>query len=447
MNETMRADEALFKHSLLGPVLYEKLSRGQLRQKLREIAAQTYYDQNKTARVFSWRTLEDWLYQLKGQGFDSLKRRKRKDAGACRALTPEVAELVLELKAEDPGRSAPMILEQLEDAGRIQKDSVSVSTIQRHLRRRGLSGPAVEVSRGERFRFQAELVNELWQGDAVHGPKLVNPRTGQLETVKTFALIDDRSRFIVNIVAGFRETEAAFLAVLHGAIARRGIPRTLYLDNGSSFVGRDLKLACAKVGTRLLHSHPYEASARGKVERLFRTLRAQVLRRLDPRRVKTLDDLNVRLMAWAEGRYNIKPHAALEGRTPREVWEQGADDVRWPKDSSRLAETFRGEAVRWAKNDATVSFEGTTYEVPGHLRRRSVTLRYSFLDPTRVSVVDGVAEVPLKKVDPVTNSRRRRHTAPLAPSASPVSTGLNPVEQILDRVSGRPASTRKEEGQ
>ena len=447
MNETMRADEALFKHALLGSVLFEKLSRGQLRQRLREIAALTHYDQKGTARSFSWRTLEDWLYQIKGHGFESLKRRKRTDAGTCRALTPEVAELVLELKKEDPGRSAPMILEQLENAGRVQKGAVSVSTIQRHLRRRGLSGPAVEVSRGERFRFQAELVNELWQGDAVHGPKLINPRTGQLETVKTFALIDDRSRLIVNIVAGFRETEAAFLAVLHGAIARRGVPRTLYLDNGSSFVGRDLKLACAQVGTRLLHSHPYEASARGKVERLFRTLRAQVLRRLDPKRVKTLDDLNVRLMAWAEGKYNVKPHSALDGRTPLEAWEQGADDVRWPKDASRLAETFRGEAVRWAKNDATVSFEGIIYEVPGHLRRRPVTLRYSFLDPTRVSVVDGVAEVPLKKVDAVANSRRRRHTAPLAPPTSPVSTGLNPVEQILDRVSGRPAGTRKEEGQ
>lgn len=446
MNETMRADEALFKHSLLGPVLYEKLSRGQLRQKLRQIAAQTYYDQNGTVRTFSWRTLEDWFYQLRGEGFESLKRRKRKDVGTCRALTPEVAELVLELKAEDPGRSAPVILRQLELAGRIRENSVSLSSIQRHLRRRGLSGPAVEVARADRFRFQAELVNELWQGDAVHGPKLMNPRSGQVETVKTFALIDDRSRLIVNIVSGFRETEAAFLAVLHGAIARRGLPRTLYLDNGASFIGRDLKLACAQVGTRLLHSHPYEASARGKVERLFRTLRAQVLGRLDAAYVKTIDDLNVRLMAWAEGEYNVRPHASLDGRTPREVWEEGADDVRWPRDSSWLAGVFRGEAVRWARNDATVSFEGAVYEVPGHLRRRPVTLRYSFLDPSRLWAVDGVTEVPLKKVDPVANSRRRRHTAPLVTSSVPVPTGLNPVEQILDRASGRPASTWKGEG-
>lgn len=437
MNETMRADEALFKHTLLGPVLYEKLSRGQLRQKLREIAAQTYFDQNGTARTFSWRTLEDWLYQLRGSGFNSLKPRPRKDTGTCRALPPEVAELVLELKSEDPGRSAPVILRQLELAGRIEKGSVSVSTIQRLVRRRGLSGPAVEVTRKERFRFQAEQVDELWQGDAVHGPKLINPRTGQLETVKTFALIDDRSRLIVNIVAGFRETEAAFLAVFHGAMARRGIPRTLYLDNGSSFVGRDLRLVCAHAGTRLLHSHPYEASARGKVERLFRTLRAQVLERLALEHVTSIDDLNVRLMAWAEGEYNQRPHAGLDGRTPREVWEQGADCVRWPENASWLSEVFRGEVVRWAKNDATVSFDGIQYEVPGHLRRQSVTLRYSFLERHRVWAVDGVTEVPLKAVDPVMNSRRRRHTRPVGEQSSAIKTGLNPVEQILARVTGR----------
>ena len=48
-----------------------------------------------------------------------------------------------------------------------------------------------------------------------------------------------------------------------------------------------------------------------------------------------------------------------------------------------------GTVTRFAKNDATVSWEGKTYEVPGHLRRRSVTLSYSFLEPDRVWVIDG----------------------------------------------------------
>jgi len=439
VDETTRIDEALFRHAILGPLLCEKLSRGQLRQKLRELSDQTFYDPRGQARALSWRTLEGWYYQLCADGFDGLKRRPRQDKGTCRALSPEVAELVIELKDEDPGRSSPLILRQLELAGRIREGSVSPSTIQRLLRRRGLSGPQVEVVRRERFRFQAAAVNQLWQGDALHGPKLTNPRTGQLETVKVFALIDDRSRLIVNIQAGFRETEAAFLAVLHGAVARRGCPRTLYLDNGSSFVGRDLRIVCAKLGIHLVHSCPYESAARGKIERAWRTLREQLLDRLDLEKVRTLDQLNVRLLAWVDGEYSARAHGGLDGRTPREVWDEGVDDVRWIEDHSRLEEHFRGEEVRRAKNDATVTFEGRTYEVPGHLRRQAVTLRYSCLDPSRVWAVDGAAEIPLKIVDAVSNAtRRRRHTRSGADGRTPSRTGLNPVEQILAHVSGRP---------
>jgi transposase InsO family protein len=401
------------------------------------LAGQVVYDTQGRARHLSWRTLEEWYYQFRSKGFEGLVRKVRSDAGQTKALAPELAELVIALKQEDPGRSAPMILNQLRMAGRLEPAAVSVSTIQRHLRRRGLSGPKVEVMRRERFRFRAAGPNELWQADALHGPKILNPRSGQVETVKIFALIDDHSRLIVNLQAGFRETEAAFLAALHGAVARRGIPRTLYVDNGSSFSGRDLRLACAQVGIHLLHSAPYESSARGKIERLWRTLRAQVLERLEGAHVATLDDLNVRLMAWVEGDYNQRPHASLSAKTPWEVWEAGADGIRWVEDHGRLAAYFRGDVTRKVKNDATVTFDGVTYEVPGHLRRQSVVLWYSFLEPGRVWVIDGAAEVALQAVSPESNFHRRRHTMPLSEGRKPESTGLNPIEQLLERVSGR----------
>ena len=111
--------------------------------------------------------------------------------------------------------------------------------------------------------------------------------------------------------------------------------------------------------------------------------------------------------------------------------------IRWVEDHGRLAGHFRGEVTRKVKNDATVSFDGVTYEVPGHLRRQSVVLRYSFLEPGRVAVLDGATEVALKAVEPETNFQRRRHTMPLVNAAVPAKTGLNPIEQLLDRVSGR----------
>lgn len=439
MDDRHRTDWALFKHAVLGSLPYEKLARGALKQRLRELARQTVYDADGRAHSFSWRTLEEWYYELRSGGFEKLKRKARRDRGSCRALPPEVVELVLALKQEDPGCSVPVLLATLRDSGRLARQAGSVSTLQRLLKARGLSGPKMEVIRRERFRFAADAPNELWQGDALHGPLLFNPQAGREETVKVFALIDDHSRLVVNLMAGFRETEAAFLTLLHGAIARRGLPRKLYLDNGASFVGRDLRLICAQLGIQLLHSAPYESSARGKIERFWRTLRGQVLDRLDSERVTTLDALNTRLWAWLEGQYNVTGHEGLAAKTPRDVWEGGADAVRFVEEPSRLEALFRVELVRHARNDATVTLDGVTYEVPGHLRRQKVTLRYSPVSPERIWVVDGGAEVALKPVEPEANAHRARRT--LATTNRSIAgrkrTGLNNVEVLLARVTGR----------
>lgn len=442
MDDRHRTDEALFKHALLGSLPYEQLRRGELKGRLRELARQTVHDAQGRAHSFSWRTLEEWYYELRSGGFEQLKRQPRRDRGSCKALPPHIVDLVLALKGEDPGCSAPVLLNTLRDSGRLARDAASVSTIQRLLKIRGLSGPKMEVVRRERFRFAAYAPNELWQGDALHGPKLFNPAAGREETVKVFALIDDHSRLVVNLMAGFRETEAAFLALLHGAIARRGLPRKLYLDNGASFVGRDLRIVCAQLGIQLLHSAPYESSARGKIERLWRTLRGQLLDRLDSERVTTLDALNTRLWAWLEGLYNVSGHEGLAAQTPREVWEAGAEAVRFVSEPSRLEELFRIETVRHARNDATVTLDGITYEVPGHLRRQKVTLRYSPVTPERIWAVDGGTEIALKPVDPEANASRRRRTLPcIKDNPQRQRTGLNSVEALLARVTGRKPQT------
>ena len=52
-----------------------------------------------------------------------------------------------------------------------------------------------------------------------------------------------------------------------GAVRKKGPPDALYLDNGSTYRGQTLSLACARMGTALIHAKPYDAPARGKMER------------------------------------------------------------------------------------------------------------------------------------------------------------------------------------
>ncbi|MCA9716412.1 MAG: transposase, partial [Myxococcales bacterium] len=291
--------------------------------------------------------------------------------------------------------------------------------------------------------------NELWQVDAVHGPKLFDPNAGRPTTVKIFGLIDDRSRLVAGLRGSFHERQQDFLLVLHEAIRRRGVPRTLLLDNHGSFTGADVKVVCAQLGIRLVHARPYDGASKGKIERFWRTLRSHVLDELDLEAVQTLDDLNLRVMNWVDGRYNLQPHGGLEGRTPLSVFEEGAADVRFVSDLDELAKHFVVRVERSVRNDATCTLEGRTFEVPQHLRRTKVTLCYAVLRPDSVWIVDGGTIVPLSEVDSVANSRRlRMRMAPVDPGAAPRATGINGVEALLRRTlhpDGRGTSTEARE--
>jgi transposase InsO family protein len=436
MTDEERNQEALFRHAILGDLLSRNLRRGQLRLGLKQLAQQTYQDHHGRSRRVAYKTLEEWFYKYRNGGFESLKPRPRKDRNKSRVLPEDIQQLILEMKREDPGRSAHLILRELELAGRIATGQASVSMVQRLLRRHGLSVPRMEWDHAARYRWEAAVCGELWQADALHGPILMNPATGRTQRVIVFGLIDDRSRLMPYLEGGFGETEQRFLTVLYQAMARRGIVRKLFLDNHASFSGYDLRLLCARLGIHLVHSRPGDAPSKGKIERIWRTLRAQLIDRLDLERVTTIDEFNLRLWTWVETEYHRQPHSSLSGRTPLEVWESEADQIRWAGDPQQLEQNFYGEAERFVRNDSTVQWRGVFYEVPPYLRRQKVRLRYALLDSTRVSVLDGGTEIPVRRVQPVENSNRSRAAVARPIGDNPVKTGLNAAELILARAAG-----------
>ena len=441
MNDDDRTEEALFRHAVLGDLLSRKLRRGEMRPLLTELSLKTFQDYRGRFRRMAYSTLEEWYYKHRHEGFEGLKPLSRSDSGCSRRLSPELQQLVIDLKREDPGRSAPLILRELELAGRINRGHMSVYPIQRLLHHHGLSGPRMEVDIAARFRWEASMCGELWQADALHGPVLVNPAAGRPQRAIIFGLLDDRSRIVPYLEAGFGETEHRFLIVLHGAVARRGIPRRLLLDNHASFTGHDLRVLCAKLDIHIVHSRPGDGPSKGKIERWWRNLRQHVIDRLDLKKVTTLDELNLRLWNYVEAEYHCRPHASLSGKTPLEVWDGGSDDVRWIADHGRLEQAFIGEAERQARNDSTVQWRGLFYEVPSYLRRGKVRLRYSLLDTGRVSLIDGNVEIPLRVVRPVDNAHRSRNIAQ-PPEPEKPKTGLNAPELLLESIL-KPATDRK----
>lgn len=439
-----RVAEALFRHSVLGTILSRKLRRRELKRTIAELAAQEWTAPDDKPRRIAAKTIEAWYYLCRKGGVDALKPRPRKDRGTTKSIPGDLRELILAMKREDPGRSAPLIIEELVLAGRLKKKQASVSTVQRLLKREGLSGPALELDRPARFRWTASRCGELWQSDAVHGPALFDPSAGRPVRVKVFALLDDRSRLVPYARASFHETQQDFLLVLLGAIQRRGVPIGLLTDNHASFTGSDVALACAQLGVRLHFARPYDGPGKGKIERFWRTFRGRFLDRLDLAKVQTLDDLNVRIATWIAA-YNQRPHAGVGGRTPLEAWEEDAEEVRWVDDPGVLEAAFTATAERAARNDSTCQVRGRTYEVPAHLRDRKVTIGWSLLAPDRLWVQDGETRLPIREVDPEGNSRRARVPGKkVAKMEGTKKTGLNAVEALL-REAARPAK-RKEDG-
>jgi putative transposase len=92
-----------------------------------------------------------------------------------------------------------------------------------------------------------------------------------------FAFLDDHSRAIVGHRFGFAEDTVRLAAALRPALASRGVPEGIYVDNGSAFVDAWLLRGCAKLGIRLIHSTPGRPQGRGKIERLLCATRRMVV--------------------------------------------------------------------------------------------------------------------------------------------------------------------------
>ena len=179
---------------------------------------------------------------------------------------------------------------------------------------------------------------------------------------------------------GFSENTHALLTVLEQAIRRRGIPKRLYVDNGSAFRSTHLSLVCAKLGITLIHARPYQPQGKGKQERWFRTVRMQLLPSLGETDLASLDALNRRLWGWVEGEYHQRPHRGLDGKTPFDAWATSSDEVRLTGPELGLRELFLVEEKRKVARDRTLSLRGVLYEVDALLVGEAVTMRF---DPAR----------------------------------------------------------------
>ncbi len=381
-DEKQHSDEvALFRHGVIGELAHFAPGTKGLYARLKEKADLEYRIPGSLRTHVAEETIRGWLRQYRKGGFDALKPRVRRDQGQSHALPQEVSDLLVSIKDEKPDLSVHLVIREALATNKVPEGlQLAPSTVHRLLTRAGLmvKKPGEPASKDHR-RFVFEKAGDLWMSDVMHGPAVLV--LGKKRKAYLIAFIDDATRVVPYAAFALSETTAAFLPVLKEAVLRRGAPRRLFCDNGSVFRSHQLALVCAKLGITLIHARPYHAAAKGKIERWFRTARMQLLPRLTPGDLASLDALNRRLWTWVEGEYHHSPHRGLDGATPLDKWAQVADEVRYL--GPDIDDLFLNEAKRKVAKDRTVSLGGIVYEVDAALVGEVVTLRHDPSKPGR----------------------------------------------------------------
>jgi putative transposase len=309
-------------------------------------------------------------------------------------------------------------------------------TLQRMFNRTGLTSLTPPEAAPAFGRFEAARPNEIWTGDALHAIRVGGRKT------YLFAFLDDHSRAVMAARFGFAEDTVRLAAALRPALAARGVPEHIYVDNGSAFVDAWLLRACAQLGIKLVHSQPGRPEGRGKIERFFRTVRGQFLAELTEdraARIPDLAELNRLFTAWTETVYHVREHSET-GQAPLARWEAGSP---FPVPSpAALANAFRWSEWRTVAKTATVSMHGNRYQVDPGLAGRRVELIFDPFDLTVLWVRSGGKDAGTATPHHITrHAHPKARPEPLPGDDAPRATGIDYLallgEQHDKQVAGR----------
>ena len=427
MKSDKKREWALWRFSVLGPLVSARLEHGDRRAIIKEAARRQHQDPDGVVRRIPERTIETWLYAWRRGGLDALERADRIDRGRTH-IRPELQELLLKLKREKPRRSIRRLIKILQRAGKAQRDELTKSSVQRFLKKRGLSKRATAPR--ERRAFRHREAGDLWMGDVLHGPRVI--ADGKITKSYLIAFIDSATRFVPAAELRLSEGAADHEYALKQAFLKHGLPRALYLDNGAAQRSKSLKYILAELGVRLLHAAPYDAAAKGLIERWNRTFRDEVESEL-PAEPLPLEEVQSKVWSWLAQEYNAREHSTTKS-VPRDDWLAAASSRRGIAGDLDLDDLFRHREERRVRNDGTVRFRGEFLEVRSSLVGETVELRFDpFLEDPEVEVFfDGAFACDAVALDREANAYRKRHRPKGEEEPSTEPSGIDPLKLMED---------------
>lgn len=435
--EQKRTQIALFRYTLILPLLRKEYPPGQKGRFLEQLAGQEYDIPYSRRRSVGASTLRRWERQYRQGGFEALKPKPRADQGVSRVISQTTLDRAEALKREQPRRSVRTIIEILkrDRTNPIPEDDLAERTLRRHLAARGATTQALyHAQRGKAYtRFErahpstssGRRFGDLWQGDAMDGPYLPDPADPERDRqTYLFAFLDDHTRLAPHAQFYWNEQLPRLEDCFKRALLRYGRPLAIYVDQGAVYRSGHMDTVCAQLGIQRIHAKPYYPEGKGKIERFFGFVQSDFLPELTLSDVTTLLDLNESLLAWIEVVYHRKLHSEL-GQSPLERFQQDEAPTVRPVDPTELRQAFLHRATRRVTKTATVSFHGNRYQVPAFLVGQTVELRYDPFDLTRLEVWYDSTFLELAQPEQIQRTTHPDVTPDPQPDPPPPHTGVD----------------------
>lgn len=249
------------------------------------------------------------------------------------------------------------------------------NTITAILHRHDLIDPAVSVAHRTYHRFEAEAPNDLLQMDFTGHFPVGNGRCHPLP------ILDDHSRFLLDLEACPHERGTLVRERLTAVFRRYGQPTRLLCDNGPPWGTKQagpqltvLTVWLIRHGITVIHGRPFHPQTQGKIERLSRTLNADVIA---GRTFRDLVDVQAAFRRFRESYNAERPHDALGLATPLSRY---LPSPRAFVDVPPPIEYAPGDIIRPVDSAGRISWQGRRWNISDALDGEHVGIRPTLID-------------------------------------------------------------------
>jgi transposase InsO family protein len=402
--EEKKQQIALFRYSLIASAVANTFEAPSIAQHFRNVAAKKHLSPDGRLVDVNVASLERWFYTYKKLGLAGITPKSRMDIGMSRVLSDAATNRMYELREQFPYITGKAIYRKLIEEGIVNTADISLATVHRYIRKNGLKTSA---SNSQEVKvFEMEFANDCWQSDYSTGPKI--KISGKITQTFLMALLDDASRHVLHAQFYLNENAINMQDSFRKAIAKAGVPKMFFTDNGKEFDNLQLQLICASLGIAMTKTRPYVPKGRGKVERLFRTVKDGWMNATDWNEFSSLDDVHVSFSKYLSKEYTNYHHSSI-GCTPKERFMRDYERLRHISTEELNLHFLHRKECR-VTNAATIKLLGIEYETPQQFIGSKIKVRYLPTDKSELFIFSDNGKLlhtiyPVKKVE---NSKIKR---------------------------------------